>query len=194
MSASTSPGPVGPLSAERPLRFGFESVPQAPGGPALQWVLKRNCSMAPLQLLGFYLSLCLLSMVIAGVFWMLGATLVAPFAGLELLGLGAAMLLYAQHAADSECIRLQSGRLTVEHACGQHTDRVEFTPAWVRIEPEHGDRSLIELSGQGRRIAVGRFVRPELRRQLAEELRWALRGWHTGDTEARDTGRTPRAL
>jgi hypothetical protein len=23
---------------------------------------------------------------------------------------------------------------------------------------------------------VGRFVRPELRRQLAEELRWALRG------------------
>jgi uncharacterized membrane protein len=43
------------------------------------------------------------------------------------------------------------------------------------VEPEHGDGSLIELSGQGQRIVVGRFVRPELRRQLADELRWALR-------------------
>jgi uncharacterized membrane protein len=39
----------------------------------------------------------------------------------------------------------------------------------------HGDRSLIELSGEGRRIAVGRFVRPESRRALADELRAALR-------------------
>jgi uncharacterized membrane protein len=179
MSATKSPGPIGPTPTARALRFGFEAAPQAAGEPSVQWVLKRNCSMAPRQLLGFYLSLCLLSVVIAAVFWMLGATLVAPFAGAELLGLGVAMLLYAQHASDSECIRLQQGRLTVEHACGHHTDRVEFAPAWVRVEPEHGDRSLIELSGQGQRIAVGRFVRPELRRQLADELRWALRRWQS---------------
>lgn len=37
------------------------------------------------------------------------------------------------------------------------------------------DGSLIELSGQGRSIAVGRFVRPELRRGLADELGAALR-------------------
>ena len=70
--------------------------------------------------------------------------------------------------------------MTVEHAHGPRTVTVEFEPAWVRVEPETGDRSLIELSGQGRRIAVGRFVRPELRRQLAEELRWALRRWQSG--------------
>ena len=52
-----------------------------------------------------------------------------------------------------------------------------FAPAFVRVEPRSGDRSLIELSGQGRRITVGRYVRPELRRQLADELRWALRRW-----------------
>ena len=98
-----------------------------------------------------------------------------PFAWLEVLAVGAALLVYARHAADSECIRLQGGMLTVEHACGRHTDRVEFRPDWVRVEPEHGDGSLIELSGQGQRIVVGRFVRPELRRQLADELRWALR-------------------
>ena len=88
-------------------------------------------------------------------------------------------MVYASHACDSESIRLQGGRLTVEHACGSRVERVEFASQWVRVEPEHGDRSLIELSGQGQRIAVGRFVRPELRRQLADEIRSALRQSHT---------------
>jgi uncharacterized membrane protein len=97
-----------------------------------------------------------------------------------LLSVGLALIFYARHAADNESIRLAPGRLVVEYASGRRVERVEFTPAWVRIEPEHGDRSLIELSGQGRKISVGRFVRPELRRELAEELRWALRRWSYG--------------
>ena len=36
--------------------------------------------------------------------------------------------------------------------------------------------TLIELSGQGRRVNVGRYVRPELRPVLAQEIRRALRG------------------
>ena len=145
----------------------------------MEWLLKRNCSMAPRQLVMLYLSLCIVSLGIASGFWLQGATLVLPFAGLELLTVGAAFLVYARHAADNESIRLQPGRLTVEHASGKRVVKVEFAPAWVRVEPEHGDRSLVELSGQGRSISVGRFVRPELRRQLAEELRWALRRWQT---------------
>jgi uncharacterized membrane protein len=99
--------------------------------------------------------------------------------------IAAALLVYSRHASDRELIRLQPGRLTVEHVFGRHVERAEFAPAWVRVEPEHGDRSLIELSGQGQRIAVGRFVRPELRRQLADELRWALRRWQWLPGEAR---------
>ncbi|HEY8706923.1 MAG TPA: DUF2244 domain-containing protein [Burkholderiaceae bacterium] len=143
----------------------------------MQWLLERNCSATPCQVLAIYASLCVLSIGIALAFWHQGATLVMPFAWLEVLAVGAALLIYSRHAADSELIRLQPGRLTVEHVFGRHVERVEFVPAWVRVEPEHGDRSLIELSGQGQRIAVGRFVRPELRRQLADELRWALRRW-----------------
>ena len=70
---------------------------------------------------------------------------------------------------------LTSGRLSVECTLGRRTDQVDFAPAWVRVEPAHGDRSLIELSGEGKRISIGRFVRPELRRALADELRAALR-------------------
>jgi len=159
--SATIPHPVIAIAAKgRSLRFGAEGG--AGGGEGtVQWLLKRNCSATPRQMLGFYASLCAISLGIG--------------AWIELVAVGTALLVYSRHATDNERIRLQSGRLTVEHVSGRRVERAEFEPAWVRVEPEHGDRSLIELSGQGQRIAVGRFVRPELRRQLAEELRWALR-------------------
>jgi uncharacterized membrane protein len=174
MSATISHPSIALGAMARPLRFGAAS---GTGDQSVQWLLRRNCSTTPRQMMAFYASLCVLSLGIGLFFWLQGATLVMPFASLEVLAVGAALLVYARHATDSESIRLQPGRLTVERACGGHVERVEFAPAWVRVEPEHGDRSLIELSGQGRHISVGRYTRPELRRQLAEELRWALRRW-----------------
>ena len=161
-----------------PSRFASESRHPVSGERSLQWLLKKNCSLSPRQLFGTYLALSFVSLAIASGFWHQGATLVLPFAGAEVFVLGVAMLGYARHAADGEDIRLGRDALTVLSTSGGRTERVEFQPAWVRVEPEHGDQSMVELSGQGRRVAVGRFVRPELRRQLAEELRWALRRWH----------------
>ena len=46
---------------------------------------------------------------------------------------------------------------------------------WVRVEPVHGEGSLVEITGQGQRMRVGRYLRPELRSALARELRQALR-------------------
>ena len=175
MTASPSPIRIGLSAPRQRIRFGRELSNGASAPPTLQWLLKRNCSIAPRQLLATFVAISLLTLTIAMVFWLHGAVLVLPFAGAELLAVGAAMLLYARHAADFESIDLRPGRLTVEHTCGSRVRRAEFQPAWVRIEPEHGERSLIELSGQGQRIAVGRYVRPELRRQLADELRSALR-------------------
>lgn len=174
MSAFISYAPGSLMPPGRPLRFGVES--SADGG-SVQWLLKRNCSLAPSQLLAFYASLCLVSLAIAVLCWRQGATLVMAFAGLELLAVGSALLSYARHAADRETICLQGSSLSVERITGSRTERVEFAPDWVRVEPKSNDRSLIELSGQGRRIWIGRFVRPDLRRLLADELRWALWRW-----------------
>ena len=183
MTLKTSAQFTGRDTATDVLRFGQESrrpsheKPHTEQDWSVRWQLKRNCSLAPRQLFMCYLGLCLLSLAIAAGFWSIGAFMVLPYAGAELLAVGFALFVYARHAADKESIRLTGGRLVVEYFCGQHVERVEFSPAWVRVEPEHGDRSLIELSGQGRKIFIGRFVRPELRRELADELRWALRRW-----------------
>lgn len=174
MSATLSHPPIALVPAVSALRFGHESASSA---HSMHWLLRRNCSVTPSQMLAFFTSLCIVSLSVATVCWLQGATLVMSFAWLELVAVGAALLVYSRHATDSESIRLEPGRLTVEHACGRRVERAEFVPSWVRVEPEHGDNSLIELSGQGQRISVGRFVRPELRRQLADELRWALRRW-----------------
>ncbi len=172
MSALTVQAPPGLAGTAPRLRFGSAA---GTGQGSVQWLLKRNCSVTPRQLLGSYASLCLVSLAIAAVFWSRGAPFVVPFTAAELLAVGAAFFLFGRHAADRESMLLQPGRLTVACTIGRRTEQVDFAPAWVRVEPRSGDRSLIELSGEGRHIAVGRFVRPELRRDLADELRAALR-------------------
>jgi len=63
----------------------------------------------------------------------------------------------------------------VEVESAGRLERAAFNRDGVRVEPSAGGRSLIELSGQGRRVNVGRYVRPELRPVSAQEIRGALR-------------------
>ena len=144
-------------------------------GSSVSWRLRRNCSVSPSQLLAVYLMLCGLSLAIGVFFWSQGATFVLFFTGLELLVVGVAFLVYARHATDGEWISLQGASLVVERETAGRRERAEFERQWVRVEPKAGEHSLIELSGRGRKMEVGRFVRPELRQVLAGEIRRALR-------------------
>lgn len=152
------------------LRFATQS------DQGMEWSLKRNCSVTPAQLGWLYASMCVVSLAVAGFFWSQGATLVLPFAVLELIAVAVAFLVYARHAADSERIRLLEGRLVVEQEMAGRTKRCEFAREWVRVAPSEESGQMIELCGGGQSVRVGRFVRPELRPVLAQEIRQALRG------------------
>lgn len=178
MSASTSRASWPAARAARPAggwRFG---VAAASGG--VEWTLKRNCSITPVQLLAAYGGLCVLSLGVAGFAWLQGARLVMPFAWCELLAVAVAMLAFARHAGDRERITLGDGRLRVETSDGGRLERIEFAPDTVRVEA--GRDGLVELASRGERIAVGRHVRRELRPWLAAELRDALREQPRGAT------------
>jgi uncharacterized membrane protein len=159
-------------------RLRFATLPRSDGAghEGVQWLLKRNCSVSPAQLLGLFASLSVVSLGIATFFWFQGATLIMPFAWAELIAVGIAFIVYARHARDGEKISLQGGQLVVELETAGRLQRAEFNREWVRVEPQDGDGSLIEVSGQGRSVRVGRHVRPELRPALAREIRFALRG------------------
>jgi uncharacterized membrane protein len=141
----------------------------------MQWVLKPNCSISPRQLGAVYLSLCLVSMVISAFFVWHGAPFVAAFAGIELLAVGLALLVFARHAADQEVLTLQADVLTVQRVLGNSHESFELPLAWLSVEPAAGQGSLVQLRGRGQQLHVGRFLRPHQRGQLAVELRLAQR-------------------
>ncbi len=142
---------------------------------ALQWDLRRNCSLTPRRLAAVYLSLCLLSALISAGFWWHGAPFVSAFAGVELLAVGAALLVYARHAGDRELLTLAGRTLAVEQRLGNRVEHADFQADWLSVEPVAGQGSLVELQAHGRTLRVGRFLRPELRAAFAQELRRALR-------------------
>ncbi len=172
------------LNSALKLRFGTLRAQGDHDAPQVQWLLKPNCSVTPAQMIQFYVSLCVVSLGIAAFFWLHGVYMVLSFAGLELLAVGIALLVYARHARDGEKIFLLGTHLVVELETAGRTERSEFSRDWVRVEPKSDDGSLIEVSGQGRTVVVGRFLRPELRPALAREIRLALRGWLVQGTES----------
>lgn len=169
------PAPAAPANASG-WRFGREERLEGTSGrTVLRWVLKRNCSISPRQLGAVYLSLCLVSAVISAGFWLHGAPVVVVFAGVELLLVGIALLVYARHAGDREVLTLAGRSLAVEQQWGTRLERADFNADWLSVEPAAGQGSLVELSERGRRLRVGRFLRPESRAAFAQELRRALR-------------------
>ncbi len=174
MNATVANRPWAPQAVPRrdgAWRFGRRDA--AAGG--WLWDLRRNCSISPRQLLNAYLLLCALAGVIGLGFWLQGVEAVLVFTGLELLAVGLAMLLMARHAGDREVITLANREMAVEQHVGPLVECTRFHADWVRVEPCGGEGSLVELSGEGRSVRVGRHLRPEWRDELAQELRRALR-------------------
>lgn len=168
------------------LRFGRE-VPlsdERGAARALQWQLRRNCSITPRQMLAAYALLCTISLAVGLFFWFTGARVVLAFTGFELMLLGAAMLLFARHAGDRETLTLVGRSLLVERAVGARVERNAFSADWLTVEPAAGQNSLVELAGEGRTMRIGRFLRPELRGDFARELRRAMRRAFENDDDA----------
>lgn len=172
MSVTFAPAPW-PAPAPSALASPWVFAREVQGG--LQWVLRRNCAISPRQLLLAYLSLCSVSLLVAGGFWAQGARVVMGFAVLELLALGVALLVYGRHAADREVLTLLGRRLTVQQWHGADQKQAVFEADWLHVEPVAGQGSLLALSSRGQAVQVGRFLRPQARAAFAQELRRALR-------------------
>ena len=151
--------------------FGLLGRPLSQDGTFV-WLLRRNGSISPRQLLLFFVSLTLVSLFVALLCWAGGAKLVPPFTLVELLAFGVALLVYARHAGDRERVAISAHALVVEWECGGRFERAEFNPRWARIVLH--DNGLVAISESGRQAFVGRYTRPERREALARDLRRAV--------------------
>jgi uncharacterized membrane protein len=144
--------------------------------------LQRNCSLTPRQVAQAYAVLCTVSLGVALAFFVHGVWIVLAFSLLELACVGLALLLYARHALDRERIALTASCLLVECVQAEVRSQARLDPLWTRVLPPAEGmfsagprRGLITLESRGVRIEVGRFVNEAKRRQVARELRQALR-------------------
>jgi uncharacterized membrane protein len=111
------------------------------------------------------------------VFAAVGAPLLLPFAGLEVLGLGIAFLVHARHAADYERIELAGGKLTVEVGEALRTARWQMDAEAARIclQRDEAGAARVWLRGGGRELEIGRHLDDAARERFALELRRRLR-------------------
>lgn len=141
-----------------------------------EWTLQRNCSLAPRQVALAYAAVCTVSLAVAVAFLVNGVWLVLAFSLAELAAVGLALLLYARHATDHERIALSDGALVVECVQAQRRRVTRLDPLRTRILlPDGPGRALVQLEARGVLVEVGRFVTDARRRQVAHELRQALR-------------------
>jgi uncharacterized membrane protein len=137
------------------------------GHSGFSLTLKRNCSISPKALAGVFVALAALVLAIGAGFALAGAWLILPFAGLEVLLLGAAFVLYGRHAADYERIELERGRLTVEVADAERIARYELDARRARVCVE---KERVVLRGAKQELELGRHLDADARVELAAEL------------------------
>jgi len=134
--------------------------------------LKRNCSISPSGLACVFAALALAVLAIGTGFALVGAWLILPFAGLEVLLLGGAFVLQARHATDYERIALEQGQLRVEVADGKRLARYELDARRVRVEV---DGSRVVLRGPREALELGRHLDERSRIAFGAELKKRLR-------------------
>ncbi|WP_370263762.1 DUF2244 domain-containing protein [Limnobacter sp.] len=139
-----------------------------------RWVFKRNCALTPRQLLSWYLSLCALTLVIASGFAIMGFWIVLPFAGLELLLVGIAFVIYARHAADYEAIELRPGHLRLEWAHGSKLTEIEWPPQWTQLSYNGRYKAPLVISHRGQQVKMGKFIAEKDKSSLHLQIRAAL--------------------
>ena len=147
-------------------------LPFRDGNAGFSVILKRNCSISPAGLACVFGALAAAATAIGAAFAAVGAWLVLPFAGLEVVALAVAYLAYARRAADYERIELAAGRLTVEVADAQRTKHYEMDARGARVWLE--DERVV-LRTAGKELQLGRHLDAERRAELADQLQKRLR-------------------
>lgn len=152
----------------------FESP--AGGGFCCDLAPNRSASWRHTQ--QFLVAVTVVSALVAVFFMAMGAWLVAPFAGLEVLAVSAGLYSVARASYRCERIRIDDADVLVGSGVGQPRQWVRFPRAFarVRFEPARGHaRSRLHIGASGRYVEVGAFLNEPERCQLAGQLRRSLR-------------------
>ena len=134
---------------------------------------KPNSALTANNKIKVVVSLAMIPMLIGIGFSLIGAWLVLPFVGLEILALALAFYYINNHEADYESICIDSASLVVERCMAQQVSQDVINPYWVKVlqhKLPNGELHLY-LQSHGKEIEVGRYLTREQRELLAKQLK-----------------------
>jgi uncharacterized membrane protein len=137
-------------------------------------VARRNSSLSSNGRLLVFAFIFAVSIGIALGFALLGAWLILPFAGLEMLVLYLAFRYIDRRAGDFERIAIAGDRVEVEIREAGRLERYELNRCWARLVGAGRER--LALRSHGREIEIGRHLNAEQRLALGREIGRHLRG------------------
>jgi uncharacterized membrane protein len=137
-------------------------------------VIAPNCSLSVRGAVIFFLVACVPCFGIAGVLTYLGFWPVLPFAGLEMLLLGAALRISLARRHHRQTIVISESEISIQSNIGKIHSEVVFPRHWAQVKLRrstsrlHPSRLVIE--SHGRQCAVGDFLTEDERRGLYGKL------------------------
>ena len=134
---------------------------------------KPNSALSAVSKQRVIILLTLSPCVIGVAFCFLGAWLVLPFVGLEVVALAYAFYYVNKHETDYESISIEGDSLLIERCVGESVSQQEINPYWVKVmqhELANGELHLY-LQSHGKEIEVGRYLTRKQRELLAKQLK-----------------------
>jgi uncharacterized membrane protein len=144
-------------------------------GSKWHFVIRPNCSLSWRGMIWVFAGISGVALATAVGFAMLGAWLVLPFAGLELLALAIGFYHCARRGAEREVIAIQGDTISIERGRYRPHQRYEFSRAWAQVYLKKARPrsypSRLTIRSHGREVEIGAFLVEEEREWLARELR-----------------------
>jgi uncharacterized membrane protein len=136
--------------------------------------LRPNCSLTSRSATLFYLSILAVCLPVAIAAALAGLWPVLPFAGLELLGVGAALKISMRRGRDREFVRIDERDVTIGRSSGSRQVEYRFARPWTRVElrtagvPAWPSRLLV--GSMGKTVEIGHFLTESERQRLTARL------------------------
>jgi uncharacterized membrane protein len=138
------------------------------------FVVMPNKAMPWHQLVWIYSVIASFTIGVALGFFSQGLTLVLPFAGLEVVALGAALYISAWRGGVKEVISVTEDKIRIEIGHDSPEQRHELKRVWAQVVLQRPWNSWypsrLFIRSHGRQVEIGRFLNESERQGLAKEL------------------------
>ena len=146
-------------------------------------IARPNNSLSPDDSIKLLAAMASVAFLIAIGFASIGAWLVLPFAGLEILAFAYAFYTIYLHADDFESITIEDDRVVVEKRNYKESTKTVFQRYWAQVSVRDvlaikgsNGKSALFISSHGNEVEFGRnFISDEQRTLLARDLRQKLK-------------------